>query len=83
MSLSKSKFWYSNNCLHFLECAVPFHDYDILILHISVKFKLLLNTLKLLGFVTEYLRAKPIAKKVNIALTYSNISLKFKNNIQV
>ncbi len=23
MSLSKSKHWYSNNCLHFLECAVP------------------------------------------------------------
>ncbi len=23
MSLSKSKFWYSNNCLHFLKCAVP------------------------------------------------------------
>ncbi len=24
MSLSKSKCWYSNNCLHFLKCAVPF-----------------------------------------------------------
>jgi len=23
MSLSKSKCWYSNNCLHFLKCAVP------------------------------------------------------------
>ncbi len=33
MSLSKSKYWYSNNCLHFLKCAVPFnisciHSYD-------------------------------------------------------
>ncbi len=25
MSLSKSKCWYSNNCLHFIKCAVPFH----------------------------------------------------------
>ncbi len=24
MSLSKSKCWYSNNCLHFLKCAIPF-----------------------------------------------------------
>ncbi len=24
MSLSKSKCWYSNDCLHFLKCAVPF-----------------------------------------------------------
>ncbi len=24
MSLSKSKCWYSNNCLHLLQCAVPF-----------------------------------------------------------
>ncbi len=24
MSLSKSKYWYSNNCLHFLKCAAPF-----------------------------------------------------------
>jgi len=24
MSLGKSKFWYSNNCLHFLKRAVPF-----------------------------------------------------------
>ncbi len=24
MSLSKSKCWYSNNCLHFFKCAVPF-----------------------------------------------------------
>jgi hypothetical protein len=23
MSLNKSKCWYSNNCLHFLKCAVP------------------------------------------------------------
>jgi len=23
MSLSKSKCWFSNNCLHFLKCAVP------------------------------------------------------------
>jgi hypothetical protein len=23
MSLTKSKCWYSNNCLHFLKCAVP------------------------------------------------------------
>ncbi len=23
MSRSKSKCWYSNNCLHFFECAVP------------------------------------------------------------
>ena len=23
MFLSKSKFWYSNNCLHFVKCAVP------------------------------------------------------------
>ncbi len=23
MSLSKSKCWYSNSCLHFLKCAVP------------------------------------------------------------
>ncbi len=23
MSLSKSKCWYSNNCLHFVKCAVP------------------------------------------------------------
>ncbi len=23
MYLSKSKCWYSNNCLHFLKCAVP------------------------------------------------------------
>ncbi len=23
MFLSKSKCWYSNNCLHFLKCAVP------------------------------------------------------------
>ncbi len=23
MSLSKSKCWYSNNCLHFFNCAVP------------------------------------------------------------
>ncbi len=23
MSLSKGKFWYSNNCLHFLKCVVP------------------------------------------------------------
>ncbi len=23
MSLSNSKCWYSNNCLHFLKCAVP------------------------------------------------------------
>ncbi len=23
MSLSKSKYWYSNNCLHFLKRAVP------------------------------------------------------------
>ena len=23
MSLSKNKCWYSNNCLHFLNCAVP------------------------------------------------------------
>ncbi len=26
MSLNKSKFWYSNNCLHFLKCAVPFES---------------------------------------------------------
>ncbi len=26
MSLCKSKCWYSNNCLHFLKCAVPFSD---------------------------------------------------------
>ncbi len=25
MSLSKSKCWYSNNCLHFLKCAVPLY----------------------------------------------------------
>ncbi len=25
MSLSKSKYWYSNNCLHFLKCTVPFN----------------------------------------------------------
>jgi hypothetical protein len=25
MSLRKSKCWYSNNCLHFLKCAVPFN----------------------------------------------------------
>ncbi len=25
MSLSKSKCWYSNNCLHYLKRAVPFH----------------------------------------------------------
>jgi hypothetical protein len=25
MSLSKSKCWYSNNCLHFLKCGVPFY----------------------------------------------------------
>ncbi len=24
MSLSKSKCWYSNDCLHFSKCAVPF-----------------------------------------------------------
>jgi hypothetical protein len=24
VSLSKSKYWHSNNCLHFLKCAVPF-----------------------------------------------------------
>jgi len=23
MSLSESKCWYSNNCLHFFKCAVP------------------------------------------------------------
>ncbi len=23
MSLSKSKCWYTNNCLHFLKCVVP------------------------------------------------------------
>jgi hypothetical protein len=27
MSLSKSKCWYSNNCLHFLKCGVPFHHF--------------------------------------------------------
>ncbi len=26
MSLSMSKCWYSNNCLHFLKCAVPFSN---------------------------------------------------------
>ncbi len=25
MSLSKSKCWHSNNCLHFLKCAVPLY----------------------------------------------------------
>ncbi len=27
MSLSKSKCLYSNNCLHFQKCAVPFHQH--------------------------------------------------------
>ncbi len=27
MSLSRSKCWYSNNCLDFLKCDVPFDDY--------------------------------------------------------
>ena len=26
MYLSKCKCWYSNNCLHFLKCAVPFRE---------------------------------------------------------
>ncbi len=26
MSLSKSKCWYSNSCLHFLRRAVPLHE---------------------------------------------------------
>ncbi len=28
MSLSKSKCWYSNNCLHFLKCVVPLSSYN-------------------------------------------------------
>jgi hypothetical protein len=28
MSLSKSKCWYKNNCLHFLEQAVPFVSFS-------------------------------------------------------
>jgi hypothetical protein len=28
MSLSKSKCWYSNDCLHFLKCAVPLITFD-------------------------------------------------------
>jgi hypothetical protein len=28
MSLSKSKCMYSNNCLHFLNCAVPLDQYE-------------------------------------------------------
>jgi hypothetical protein len=29
MSLSKSKCLYSNNCLHFLKCAVPYKEFVI------------------------------------------------------
>ncbi len=29
MSLSKSKCLYSNNCLHFSKCVVPFHGYRV------------------------------------------------------
>ncbi len=28
MSLSKSKYWYSNNCVHFLKCVVPLAGSD-------------------------------------------------------
>ncbi len=31
MSLSNSKCWYSNNCLHFLKHAVPFRNSDVII----------------------------------------------------
>ncbi len=51
MSLSKSKCWYSNNCLHFLKCAVPlpgnWHEMavnyrDILALNSKVKITVVL-----------------------------------------
>jgi hypothetical protein len=36
VSLSKSKCWYSNNCLHFLKCAVPLASLTLLRLHPEV-----------------------------------------------
>jgi len=32
MFLSKSKCWYSNDCLHFLKCADPLFEYQHLLL---------------------------------------------------
>jgi hypothetical protein len=42
MSLSKSKYWYSNDCLHFLKCTVPFEDVFAKKSQISKRSKLLM-----------------------------------------
>ncbi len=39
MSLSMSKCWYSNNCLHFLKCAVPLMSYFFSFYTFTIVFK--------------------------------------------
>ena len=38
MSLSKSKCWYSSNCLHVLKCGVPLSSYNIQLILLNVNF---------------------------------------------
>ncbi len=47
MSLSKSKCWYSNNCLHFLKCAVTSDVYDETVYITNVKERLVGRSPKL------------------------------------
>jgi len=60
MSLSKSKCWYSNNCLHFLKHAVPLNNNLFYLLHLSSRISTHLATMLYLAML-QWFRAQTIA----------------------
>jgi hypothetical protein len=60
MSLSKSKCWYSNNCLYFLKQAVPLYNNLFYLLHLSSRIYTHLATMLYLAML-QWFRAQTIA----------------------
>ncbi len=82
MSLSKSKCWYSNNCLHFIMCALPLHtqhnicaiqiaDFDIIMLSV-----VMLSVMAPEGRASTVQLPRQVLSKKNLAIFFFSSSSK-------